>query len=153
MEELWRRDGLEVALGGRDENRLVPVLEYCIYALPHPHLSKTAIHISALLLDIYSKVIGVSPKIDSLFEQMAACVDNMAMRSKTLLKLQGCVDMILHAQSMHSNPLPKNSSAYKKLARDQATMQDHTHVADKFHESAQQKLNSPSPPFAAEPQL
>ena len=106
LEDLWRRDGLEIALGGKDSKRLQPILEYLIYALPHPHLSQTALHVTAIVIDLYS-VVGLSDDIDYLFKTMNETVDNMIIKYKILLKLQGSLDMILSAQDIVANPVPQ----------------------------------------------
>ena len=107
LEDLWRRDGLEIALGGRDSKRLAPILEYLIYALPHPHLSQTALHVTAIIIDLYSSIIGLSDDIDYLFKTMGQIVNEMVIKYKILLKLQGSLDMILSAQDIVANPLPQ----------------------------------------------
>merc|ERR1719410_2566571 len=89
LEDLWRRNGLRIALGGRDSARLTPILEYLIYALPHPHLSQTALHVAALVIDCYASIVGLSDDIDLLFQTMAECVNAMVTKYKILLKLQG----------------------------------------------------------------
>eukprot|EP01083_Nonionella_stella_P055901 147398_1 len=107
MEDLWRRDGLEIALGGRDSERLSPILEYLIYALPHPHLSQTALHVAAIVIDSYQSIVGLSDDVDYLFKTMAETVNNMVAKYKILLKLQGSLDMILSAQDIAANQLPQ----------------------------------------------
>lgn len=107
LEDLWRRDGLEIALGGRDSKRLSPILEYLVYALPHPHLSQTALHVTAIIIDLYKSIIGLSDDIDYLFKTMNELVNNMVIKYKILLKLQGSLDMILSAQDVVANPVPQ----------------------------------------------
>ena len=109
LQDLWRRDGLQIALGGRDYKRLIPILEYMIYSLPHPHLSETSMHCCAIIIDLYKSVIGgVNDQIDDLFLQMYQCVSNMIKKYKILLKLQGSIEAILSAQDIIANPLPKS---------------------------------------------
>jgi len=105
LEDLWRREGLEIALGGRDSKRLTPILEYLIYALPHPHLSQTSLHVAAIVIDLYHSIIGLSDDVDYLFKTMFDIVNDMVMKYKILLKLQGSIDMILSAQDIAANPL------------------------------------------------
>jgi len=110
IEDLWRRDGLIIAIGGRDSSRLQPLLEYCIYAMAHPHLSQTTIHLIALILDLYSGIIGVSNEIDYLFCVLNEVLNNLIDKHKILLKLQGSIEMILNAQDIINNPLNNNNS-------------------------------------------
>ena len=84
------------------------MLEYLIYALPHPHLSQTALHVSAIVIDCYESVVGLSDRIDFLFKTMAECVNNMLIKYKILLKLQGSVDMILSAQDISNSQMPQS---------------------------------------------
>lgn len=109
LEDLWRRHGLEIALGGKDASHLMPILEYLIYAIPHPHLTATCIHVSALVIDLYQPIIGQSIAVDYLFKQLTDTVNDMILKYKILLKTQGTIDMILAAQDTIANPLPEKS--------------------------------------------
>merc|ERR1719242_1883332 len=107
LEELWRRDGLNIAFGGRNSTELRPLLEYLVYSLGHPHLAQTALHCTALLVDSYQSVIGLSDDTDFLFGKVADIVDHQVAVHKILLKVQGSVDMILSAQDIAANPVPQ----------------------------------------------
>ena len=107
LEELWRRDGLMIAFGGRNSTELRPLLEYLVYSLGHPHLAQTALHCTALLVDSYQSVIGLSDDTDFLFGKVAEIIDHQVAVQKILLKVQGSVDMILSAQDIAANPVPQ----------------------------------------------
>jgi len=104
LEELWRRDRLDVAFGGRNSDELRPLLEYLIYALSHPHLAQTALHCTAIVTDVYGGIIGLSDEIDFLFGKVAEIVDHQVALHKILLRVQGTVDMIMAAQDISANP-------------------------------------------------
>ena len=107
LEELWRRDGLEIAFGGRNSNELRSLLEYLVYSLGHPHLAQTALHCTALLVDFYKGIIGLSDETDFLFGKVAEIIDHQVAMHKILLKVQGSVEMILSAQDIAANPVPQ----------------------------------------------
>lgn len=107
LEELWRRDGLDIAFGGRNSMELKPLLQYLIYSLGHPHLTQTALHCTALLIDSYQSIVGLSSDTDYLFEKLADIIDHQVAVHKILLKVQGSVDMILSAQDIAANPVPQ----------------------------------------------
>ena len=107
LEELWRRDGLMIAFGGRNSQELRPLLEYLVYSLGHPHLAQTALHCTALLVDSYQSIIGLSDDTDFLFKKVAEIIDHQVAVQKILLKVQGSVDMILSAQDIAANPVPQ----------------------------------------------
>ena len=97
------RDGLEIALGGRNAERLIPILEFLIFSITHPHLSKIAMHVSAIIIDIYSNIIGMNENIDNLFVILNQTINDFITQNKILLKLQGNIDCILSLQDIRAN--------------------------------------------------
>ncbi|KAI9199294.1 WD40-repeat-containing domain protein [Polychytrium aggregatum] len=70
LEELIHRDGLKIALGGRDEDSLEPTVRFLMKNLTNPRYSSLLIDISNLILDMYGSVIGQSIIIDELLSSM-----------------------------------------------------------------------------------
>lgn len=67
LEELIRRNGLKIALSGRDEITLEPFVSYIIKFINMPRYTKLLIEVSNVLFDIYASVLGHSVLIDELF--------------------------------------------------------------------------------------
>eukprot|EP00126_Sphaerothecum_destruens_P003838 Sdes_comp17629_c0_seq1m6896 len=70
FEELIRRNGSKIALTGRDEVTLEPVLRFLTKNIDNPRYSTTLIHIANEVLDIYACVVGQSVQIDELLSKL-----------------------------------------------------------------------------------
>lgn len=67
LEELCHRNGLAIALAGRDEVALEPLVAFSARFVNHPKYSKLIIQVVHKLLDIYAGVLGHSDALDELF--------------------------------------------------------------------------------------
>jgi U3 small nucleolar RNA-associated protein 15 len=56
MRELIHRDGLVIALGGRDEKSLVPIMKFLLKHVDHPKHASLLIDVSNRILGIYFKI-------------------------------------------------------------------------------------------------
>jgi U3 small nucleolar RNA-associated protein 15 len=61
LEELWLRDGLEQALSGREEEKLVPVLRFLLKHVSDPRLNTVCIHVMDLVIGKPLPFFSVSP--------------------------------------------------------------------------------------------
>jgi len=151
LEELWRREALEIAFGGRNAKELTPLLQYLLFALGHPHLAQTALHCTALILDYYKDIVGLSDRIDFLFQQIADVIDHQVTVHKILLKVQGAVEMILSAQDIAANPLPPKMlglrdriNAMMERTKAMYESKQNGHVNDGSHEDSNRMDDSES---------
>jgi hypothetical protein len=67
MEELVQRHGLRIALQGRDQQTLQPLVAFVARQITAPPFAPTLIGVANLLLDMYAPVLGQSAAIDELF--------------------------------------------------------------------------------------
>lgn len=58
MEELCRRSGLSIALAGRDEAAVEPILSFCARFVNHPKYCRVVVQVVHKLLDIYAGSLG-----------------------------------------------------------------------------------------------
>ena len=95
LEELIRRDGLKIALSGRDEFTLEPFLSYLIKYISQPRYTKILIDVSNVLLDIYASILGQSVIIDELFTKLRHRLLSEIQFQKDLMSLLGSVHVII----------------------------------------------------------
>lgn len=70
VEELVQRHGLRIALQGRDQATLQPVVAFLARQINSPPFAPTLIGVANLLLDMYAPVLGQSAAIDELFVKL-----------------------------------------------------------------------------------
>ncbi|XP_065834126.1 U3 small nucleolar RNA-associated protein 15 homolog [Oscarella lobularis] len=97
LREMMLRDGLEIALGGRDEESLEPILLFLIRYLVNPLYSQILCDVFSVLLDMYSDVVGVSERIDSLFAKLKQKIGIELRFHSDIFQLLGTMEMIFAA--------------------------------------------------------
>ena len=70
IEELVQRNGLRIALQGRDQHTLEPVVAFLVRQITSPPFAAVLIGVANLLLDMYAPVLGKSAAIDELFVKL-----------------------------------------------------------------------------------
>jgi U3 small nucleolar RNA-associated protein 15 len=95
VEELDRRDGLQVALRGRNSTTLEPFLRFIVAYVANPRYSSVLISVANIVLDMYSLVVGQAAVIDGLLRKLASKVQSELVLQQQLLKLQGLMEMLL----------------------------------------------------------
>lgn len=111
IQELIHRDGLRIALAGRDDVLLEPVLRLLVKYITDPRFGEMVCDIAGIVIgpfpiyvalrrlthgtDMYTPVIGQSPLIDSLFLRLRKKVTAEIRFQKELLKTKGALDMVL----------------------------------------------------------
>ncbi|KJE94791.1 U3 small nucleolar RNA-associated protein 15 [Capsaspora owczarzaki ATCC 30864] len=95
LEELVHRDGLRIALAGRDEITLEPLIVFLIKNIANPRYSSLLIDLSNMLFDIYTPALGQSIVIDELFVKLQRVIATEIAFQKQLYQLIGSLDMIL----------------------------------------------------------
>ena len=72
IEELVERDALYIAVGNRDEDGLVKLMDFLIWKLPDHRYSSVLLEVARIVLDMYAGVVGLSDRYDNkLFNQLA----------------------------------------------------------------------------------
>jgi U3 small nucleolar RNA-associated protein 15 len=95
LEELIRRNGLKIALNGRDEVTLEPFVSYLIRFITMPRYTKLLIEVSNTLFDIYAPVLGQSVLIDELFTKLRNKLVAEIQFQKQLMNVLGTLDVII----------------------------------------------------------
>lgn len=100
VEELVSRGGLDLALRGRDEETLIPVIHFLSRHIRDPRYAKDATDVCHRLLDIYplsssSRYSDLMKEVQLLSEQ----VGNEVRLHQDILGLQGMLDTLLSAST------------------------------------------------------
>lgn len=113
--ELMHRDGLDIAISGRDDVTLLPLLRFLVRNVCDPRWCKTACDVmhavcgalrSSVLgehdpddpdADIYASVVGRSPMIDEQFNKMRTKVATELRLEYDLMQVNGQVEMVMAA--------------------------------------------------------
>ena len=104
------RDGLRIALSGRDDVLLEPILRLLVKYVTDPRFGEMVCEISGVvigtyrrswadlkaepIIEMYNPILGQSPLIDSLFIHLRKKVATEIRFQSTLIKTRGALDMI-----------------------------------------------------------
>lgn len=102
IEELCKRNGLTIALSGRDETNLEPLLTFITHYINHDRYNKLLCQITHKILDIYSSILGCSDIIDELFLKLLKQINTEVEFEKDILKVLGEVECISNVSMMPS---------------------------------------------------
>lgn len=100
LEELCRRSGLTIALSGRDETTLEPLIAFAARYVNHPKYSKLIIQVAHKVLDLYAGVLGHSDAIDELFLKLQKHVKAEVSFHRQIMRVMGSLDGIISAATM-----------------------------------------------------
>ncbi|KAF2137220.1 uncharacterized protein K452DRAFT_321916 [Aplosporella prunicola CBS 121167] len=92
---LRHRSALRVALKGRDELTLQPVLKWLTRAVGDPRHVQLAADVAFVLLDLYAEDMGQSPEIDALVDRLHETVRRCAEISQQAWSTMGMLDMLM----------------------------------------------------------
>lgn len=100
IEELCRRNGLRIALSGRDEITLEPLMAFLAKYICHPRYASLVIQTAHQVLDIYANMLGQSEIIDDLVEKLRKQVLNEVQIQRDLERIVGSIDCIINVATM-----------------------------------------------------
>jgi U3 small nucleolar RNA-associated protein 15 len=100
IEELCRRNGLTIALSGRDENSLEPILSFTAKYISHARYNDLVIQVAHRIIDMYSCVVGQSDRIDELFMKLHKQVNTEVCFQRDVKRVVGAVDCIINVGTM-----------------------------------------------------
>lgn len=100
IEELCRRNGLTIALSGRDENSLEPILSFTAKYISHARYNDLVIQVAHRIIDMYSCVVGQSDRIDELFMKLHRQVNSEMTFQRDVKRVIGAVDCIINVATM-----------------------------------------------------
>lgn len=95
IEELVQRHGLRIALQGRDQQSLQPVVAFLARQVTSPPFAPTLIGVANLLLDMYAPIFGQSAAIDELFVKLRNTLEAEMRLQAELAQLLGAMDVLL----------------------------------------------------------
>ena len=103
LEELGRRNGLTIALTGRDEVTLEPLLAFCARYISNPRYAMLIVQVMERILDLYSTVLGQSDAIDELFLKLRKQVKLEYSFHKEIIKVLGSLDGVINSSILGSH--------------------------------------------------
>lgn len=95
LQELYVRDAVRLALSGRDEEALVPILKFLCKFVTDSNYTALLTDTSMVLLDLYTIIIGRSEMVDELLVKLRWRVHEQLALDAELLRLQGSLETIL----------------------------------------------------------
>lgn len=95
LEDLNARGALQVALSGRNEETLAPLLEFLMKNINNPHYSHMLVDLTNRVLDMYTPILGQSEVIDELFVKLRAKIASEVKLQKELQALTGMISLIM----------------------------------------------------------
>jgi U3 small nucleolar RNA-associated protein 15 len=100
LEELCRRSGLTIALSGRDESTLDPILAFCARYISHPRYTRLIVQVSHRIVDLYCGILGHSDAIDELFHKLRQQVKAELSFHREIMRVVGSLDEIISASAL-----------------------------------------------------
>mmetsp|Transcript_2439 Transcript_2439/g.4262 ORF Transcript_2439/g.4262 Transcript_2439/m.4262 type:complete len:546 (-) Transcript_2439:58-1695(-) len=115
LDELVMRRGLHVALEGRSEKEMIPMLEFLVKNVRDPKYSGVLLNVVNVVVDLYGSesnssendhVMSImeSEKVDKLWNSLWQVVKSEVKLQKELFVLQGATDFILSASTTSMTP-------------------------------------------------
>lgn len=110
IQELIQQDALRIALAGRDDVTLEPILSFLVRHVTDPRFGEMASDVAGVIIgkspyapiytwlidaDIYTPILGQSPLIDEMLGRIQTRVERELGFQKELMKLRGALDMTL----------------------------------------------------------
>lgn len=92
---LRHRSALRTALKGRDEVTLQPILKWLGKAINDPRIIKLTSDVLLMVMDLYAEQLGLSPEIDTLFEQLRDRVLENVEVTQQAWSTQGMLEMLM----------------------------------------------------------
>ena len=100
LEELCRRSGLTIALSGRDEASLDPILAFCSRYVSHSRYTRLVVQVAHRILDLYGCVLGQSDAIDELFHKLRQQVKAEMGFHRQAMRVMGALDEIISTSTL-----------------------------------------------------
>ena len=97
IEEVGRRGGLQRALANRDDESLLPILEYIEKNISKPRHTVQMVNIANRIVDLYGGDVGASATVDSALHRIKERIRTQLRLHDALTQLQGMALMIAGA--------------------------------------------------------
>lgn len=97
LQELIRRSALHLALRGRDDHALKPLLVFVVAHITNPRYTPLLLDVANIILDMFASSFGQSPLIDDLLTKLRLKVQTEIAFQEKLFGLVGYLDLLLAA--------------------------------------------------------
>lgn len=110
LRELIHRGGLGIALGGRDETTLEPLLVFLVNYVVAPQYSSLLVTVCRAIIDMYASTLGRSMRVDELFFKLQTRLHREIELQYHLLRLMGALDLLVASSEAPLSPAPQQPS-------------------------------------------
>ena len=100
LEELSSRNGIAIALAGRNESSLEPLLSFAAKYISNPRYSKLTMQIIHHVLDLYGNILGHSDSIDELFVKLRRQIKKEVEFQQQACTILGALEVVLSNSSL-----------------------------------------------------
>ena len=97
LEELSVRNGLSIALAGRNESSLEPLLSFATKYISNPRYAKLTMLVIHNVLDLYGNILGHSDSIDELFVKLRRQIKKEVEFQQQAISILGALDVVISA--------------------------------------------------------
>ena len=97
LEELNFRNGLSIALAGRNESSLEPLLSFATKYISNPRYAKLTMLVIHNVLDLYGNILGHSDSIDELFVKLRRQIKKEVEFQQQAISIVGALDVVISA--------------------------------------------------------
>jgi U3 small nucleolar RNA-associated protein 15 len=94
IQELILRDALTIAIAGRDETSLAPLIKFVNTWITDPKYMSLMLDVAQVIVELYAPVIGQSSDITKLINTLHQKVKDEISIQKEIAKIIGSVEMI-----------------------------------------------------------
>lgn len=113
LEELCRRNGLTIALNGRDESTLEPLISFCSKYISLPKYTRLLIQVVHRVLDIYGQVLNTSDAMDELFHKLNQQVKMELAFHRQIMRVMGSLDGIINTGSIRNRKAIESQNQFE----------------------------------------
>ncbi|KZT41148.1 WD40 repeat-like protein [Sistotremastrum suecicum HHB10207 ss-3] len=100
ISELAHLDALRIAVAGRDDVTLEPLLRLVLKHVTDPRFGQLCCAVAGVIIETYSSLLGQSPVMDSLFLRLRRKVSEELRFQRELTRVKGALDMILASSAL-----------------------------------------------------
>ncbi|KAG2185793.1 hypothetical protein INT43_002230 [Umbelopsis isabellina] len=103
LQELIHRDGLKMAIAGRDDISLEPIVRFVVKHINQPRYVNLLIDVANATIDMYSPALGQSPLIDDLISRLRDKVKQEIKFQKDLMQTLASMEMLFAKSAAGGN--------------------------------------------------
>ena len=101
FQELIRRSALRIALAGRTDKQLRPIVDFLINNLRDPKFSRILVDVALILTEIYFNEVNRSTKTQEMFNRLNSVVKAETNAMNQILMITGQLNSILNYSSLN----------------------------------------------------